>query len=109
MVVHVNEVIRSRSGAHPVHVNEEQLQEKIRHQVYGLKLDGVQAELKMHRVAGRHPAQSIADDARAVDADLIVAGSSRHGLLTGLILGDVTQRLVRIAPCPVLAVPRPDG
>jgi nucleotide-binding universal stress UspA family protein len=106
VVVHVNEVMTGRLASHPVHPNEAALQDKIRHQVQSLKLDGVQAELKMHRVASGHPARPIAEDAREVKADLIVTGTGRRGPLAGMFFGGVvTQELVRIASCPVLAVP----
>ena len=35
----------------------------------------------------------------------IVVGTRGRTALTGLLLGGVTQRLLHIAPCPVLAVP----
>lgn len=108
VVVHVNEVMAGRFANHPIHPNEEGIQDKIRRQVHLLNLDGVQAELKMHKVASGHPARPIADDARRVDADLIVAGTGRRGRLARWLFGGVvTQELVRIASCPVLAVPPP--
>jgi len=107
VVVHVNQMMAGRRGRFPVYPNEEELQDKIRHQVRGLKLDGVEAELKVHRVSNGHPARPIADAARAIKADLIVTGTSRRGRLAGLLFGGVTQELIRIASCPVLTVPRP--
>jgi nucleotide-binding universal stress UspA family protein len=47
----------------------------------------------------------IADLARERQADVIVVGTRGHTALGGLLLGSVTQRLLHIAPCPVLAVP----
>ena len=38
-------------------------------------------------------------------ADLIIVGTRGHSQLAELMLGGVTQQLLRVAPCPVLAVP----
>lgn len=43
--------------------------------------------------------------AKSESADVIVVGTRGHTALVGLLLGSVTQRLLLIAPCPVLAVP----
>lgn len=47
----------------------------------------------------------IAERARELGADAIVVGTRGHGPVAGLLLGSVTQRLLHIAECPVLAVP----
>jgi nucleotide-binding universal stress UspA family protein len=47
----------------------------------------------------------IVDVAREVDADLIIVGTRGHTPMVELLLGSVTQRLLHIATCPVLAVP----
>jgi nucleotide-binding universal stress UspA family protein len=46
-----------------------------------------------------------AEIARAVGADVIVVGIRGHTQLAGLLLGSITQRLLHVAPCPVLAIP----
>jgi nucleotide-binding universal stress UspA family protein len=43
--------------------------------------------------------------ARDNDVDLIVVGTRGHSALVGAVLGSVTQRLLHVASCPVLAVP----
>jgi nucleotide-binding universal stress UspA family protein len=40
---------------------------------------------------------------------VIVVGTRGRTPLAGLVLGGVTQRLLHIAPCPVLAVPPEHG
>lgn len=44
----------------------------------------------------------------AEDADLVVVGTHRHGLIPGLLLGSVSHDLLVRMPCPVAAVPHPD-
>jgi nucleotide-binding universal stress UspA family protein len=41
------------------------------------------------------------------DVDLLVVGSRRYGPVMRVLLGSVSTQLVRMAPCPVLVVPRP--
>jgi nucleotide-binding universal stress UspA family protein len=52
------------------------------------------------------PARALAEACEA-GVDLLVAGSRGYGPMTRLLLGSVSTRLVELAPCPVLVVPRP--
>jgi nucleotide-binding universal stress UspA family protein len=63
--------------------------------------EGTDAEV--HVRAGR-AAPEIADFAKDHDADLVVIAS--HGLtgLSHVLLGSVTEQLIRRAPCPVFTV-----
>jgi len=54
------------------------------------------------------PAQTIAEYARAHGADLIVMGTHGRTAVAQLLLGSVAERVVRIAPCPVLTVRHPE-
>lgn len=58
-------------------------------------------------VAGRsgEPAEEIARYAREHGIDLIVVGTHGRTGVSRAILGSVAERLLRIAPCPVVAVP----
>lgn len=49
--------------------------------------------------------QRILDEARRLDADLIVMGSHGHGAILGVLMGDVSQSVLKDATCPVLIVP----
>jgi nucleotide-binding universal stress UspA family protein len=104
VVAHVNELMPGRGGAQTVHANEELLQRKVRLQVAGLRAAGVDAELHMQSTIGT-AAKSIVAIARECHADLIVAGASRHGPFADLVFGTIGQRMIRLAPCPVLVVP----
>ena len=46
--------------------------------------------------------------AREQDIDLIVMGTHGHTGLTHVLLGSVTEKVVRKAPCPVLTVRHPE-
>lgn len=54
------------------------------------------------------PADAIAEYARHHGIDLIIAGTHGRGPVAHLLLGSVAERLVRIAPCPVLSVRSPE-
>ena len=54
------------------------------------------------------PAYAIVDYAQEFDVDLIVMGTHGRGALAHLMMGSVAERVVRIAPCPVLTVRHPE-
>jgi nucleotide-binding universal stress UspA family protein len=51
-----------------------------------------------------HVAQTIIDYAKNAHADLIVMGTHGRTGLAHFIIGSVAERVVRLAPCPVLTV-----
>jgi nucleotide-binding universal stress UspA family protein len=51
------------------------------------------------------PAPVIIDYAKRHDIDLIVMGTHGRGALAHFLMGSVAERVVRMAPCPVLTVP----
>jgi nucleotide-binding universal stress UspA family protein len=55
-------------------------------------------------VAVGDPAAEILVYAGSARPDLIVMGSRGHGRLAGLLLGSVVQKVIGLAPCPVLVV-----
>lgn len=54
------------------------------------------------------PAATIVEYADDIDADLIVAGTHGRSGVERRLVGSVTERLVRLASCPVLTVRLPD-
>jgi len=54
------------------------------------------------------PAGAIVEYARDHGIDLIVIGTHGRGPLGHLMLGNVAERVVRTAPCPVLTVRHPE-
>jgi nucleotide-binding universal stress UspA family protein len=71
----------------------------------GVAAAGVAVPVDGRRLDGA-PAQALAE-ACEEGVDLLVAGSRGYGPVARLLLGSVSSRLVAIAPCPVLVVPRP--
>lgn len=53
-------------------------------------------------------AGAIRDTAEKLEADLIVMGTHGRTGLAHVFLGSVTERTLRIAPCPVLSVQAPE-
>jgi nucleotide-binding universal stress UspA family protein len=49
--------------------------------------------------------QSLLDIAASSSTKMIVVGRRGRGQLAGLLLGSVSQKLVSLAPCPVVVVP----
>jgi len=54
------------------------------------------------------PAYAIVDYAKCHAINLIVMGTHGRGGLAHLVMGSVAERVVRLAPCPVLTVRHPE-
>ncbi|RIX45032.1 MAG: universal stress protein [Rhodocyclales bacterium GT-UBC] len=67
------------------------------------RLDGAGRFHTSHIHVGQ-PAEVIARMAGELNCDLIVMGSHGRGGLAGLVAGSVAQRVLHLAPCPVLLV-----
>jgi nucleotide-binding universal stress UspA family protein len=105
VVVHGEEMSAARSSiGYTRRVDEEDLEAKIKRQVAELAESGIAVSVK---VIGGHAAAAtlIAEVADDVGADLVVVGTRGHTALVGLLVGSVTDRLLHILHCPVLAVP----
>ena len=106
-IVHCVEHQASAAGSEPLleHGDENEIEAKIERQVEDLVEQGAKATLRMVPTSRSGAAQAIADVARTERAEVIVVGTRGHTALVGLLVGSVTQRLLHIAPCPVLVVP----
>jgi nucleotide-binding universal stress UspA family protein len=49
--------------------------------------------------------ETILDLAKSNDIDLLVAGSHGHGAVYDMLIGSISEGIVRKAPCPVTLVP----
>lgn len=63
---------------------------------------GVETEVHQTKV---QPSEAIAAHAKTLGADLIVMGTRGLSGIAHVLLGSVAERTLRVAPCPVLAVP----
>jgi universal stress protein E len=70
---------------------------------------GADASRIQRCVLAGDPAKALLEMAATTQPDLLVSGSHGHGFLTRLMLGSVSQRLIRSAQCSVLVAPPAAG
>jgi len=70
--------------------------------------DGSGPPTKARVLTGTSPALVIVGYAKDNSIDLIVIGTHGRGALAHIITGSVAERVVRLAPCPVLTVKHPE-
>jgi nucleotide-binding universal stress UspA family protein len=63
----------------------------------------VSAQIYTEMIEG-NPAETILEVARSRSSDLIILGARGTGKLAGLPLGGTSQKVLSLAPCPVLIV-----
>lgn len=109
-VVHVVDDIRWRYSLDmtPVLTDgvQDSLEEAARAEMKKLLTDEDRSQLHAsdYIQTGLSPVDVIVDYAKRQQIDLIVAGTHGRGGVPRLLLGSVAERLVRLAPCPVLIV-----
>lgn len=104
VVVHVIQVYTSAlSAGLPLYADDEERKAKVERQVAELQDEGLDVTARIITTHDQ-PGHAISDVAKEVGADVIVASTRGHTTLGGLFVGSVTQRLLHVAPCPVLAV-----
>lgn len=105
VAIHIRELTVGRSAGYPVQLDEEEVERKIQQQAKDLKDAGLDASYEQRGAVAGGAAHALAEAASELGADLVVVGTRGQGPISGLLLGSVTQRLLHVAPCPVLAVP----
>jgi len=105
IAVHVQESLVEKWAGYPVQIDEGEVERKIEAQVAELRDAGIDATYERRDALSGGAAHVVAELARERGAQLIVTGTRGHGPVAGLLLGGVTQRLLHVAPCPVLVVP----
>lgn len=58
--------------------------------------------------SGSSPTIEIVDYAKSAAVDLIILGTHGRGMMGHLLMGSVSEKVVRLAPCPVLTVRHPE-
>ena len=62
-----------------------------------------QLEIRTHLLAG-HPVRTVVELADELGADLLVIGATGHSALYERMIGSRADRIIQLAPCPVLVV-----
>ena len=75
----------------------------------GPSLDVDSLSIHQERREGAAPAEMIVDYAERTSVDLVVMGTHGQRGLRRLLIGSVTEEVVRTAPCPVFTVRAGDG
>lgn len=97
-------------GAATVPAFQADLEEAARKQLDDLVIDSDQSGPPTTPVVVRSnsPAFAIIDYAHNNHIDLIIMGTHGRGALAHMVMGSVAERVVRLAPCPVLTVRHPE-
>jgi nucleotide-binding universal stress UspA family protein len=105
-LVHVEEKLIARhiagQDASPV---EPEIRTKIQAQAAEITAHETRCELHITSARVGHVAERIAETAADMGTELIVVATRGRSALGSLLLGSVTQGLLAISPCPVLAIP----
>lgn len=97
-------------SAVPVMISESEIMDTAQSQMNKFVdeyLQELQDNLKTKLVPGR-PFLQIIQYAREQDISLIIIPTHGHGALASMLLGSVTEKVVRKAPCPVLTIRHQD-
>jgi universal stress protein A len=107
-IVHVVETLASgRAAGQKARVDEPECYDELRRQSSEMSERGIKTTLHMPFANVGAAADCVSRIAADNDVDLIVVGTRGRSALVGAVLGSVTQRLLHVSPCPVLAVPHP--
>jgi nucleotide-binding universal stress UspA family protein len=81
--------------------------ELLNESTFGLRRQNISCRGAVRLAPAGRVAEAIVDAAVDFGVDLIVLGRSRDSALTRLMTPGISQRVVRLAPVPVLVVPAP--
>jgi nucleotide-binding universal stress UspA family protein len=101
----VAKIVSGRVAGQNARLDEPAIEAKIESQTAAVAQAGIKTTLHRHVGPAAQIGKQLAEVARDSEADLIIVGTRGHSPLAELMLGGVTQQLLHVAPCPVLAVP----
>lgn len=101
----VEKLVGARVAGQDANLNEADIEAKIRRQARDAEQAGLHVRVHVSAGHGGEIARRVADEAAAADADVIVVGTRGHSAVVSAVIGGVTQRLLHLTGCPVLAVP----
>jgi nucleotide-binding universal stress UspA family protein len=115
-VIHVVDDVTARAATagegYIVDLSEVQrdIEKSARQQLEAIVMDDDRRELGAKAVlrTSTTPALAIVSYAKEAQIDLVVMGTHGRGRMAHLLMGSVAERVVRIAPCPVLTVRHPE-
>jgi len=109
-IVHVVEKLAAgRAAGQNARVDEQERYDKLRLESSEMSESGIKTTLHMPFANVGAVADCVSRIASDNDVDLIIVGTRGRSALVGAVLGSVTQSLLHVSPCPVLAVPHPRG
>jgi nucleotide-binding universal stress UspA family protein len=116
-----SEVVLAHVFVEPTLYGEEPLTPDTTWQVFEKARKWVEGELEKWAAAARKkgatvrpvirtgsPPEQIVELATSEHADLVVMGTHGRGGVSRVLLGSVADRVIRLAPCPVLTVRKPE-
>jgi nucleotide-binding universal stress UspA family protein len=112
-VMHVTENVMARFAAESYPMATPELQQEVesvaRTRLEELVTPEDRAQLHAEPVLRTSvaPAAAIIEYAKEAHIDLIVMGTHGRGFVSHVFMGSVAERVVRLAPCPVLTVRHP--
>jgi nucleotide-binding universal stress UspA family protein len=72
------------------------------------KSSGVPADGKLLETPGRRLGDVVADEVRALNADLVVVGTHGRRGMSRVLLGSGAEQVIRLSPVPVLTIRAPE-
>jgi nucleotide-binding universal stress UspA family protein len=93
-----------KTGVLPPDETSEEAKAAVAASVQVLAQAGVKAHGEVRNTVFGYAAREIVDDAREVNADVIVMGSRGRSDITGLLLGSTAHKVIHLSDRPVLVV-----